>query len=131
MSPDHSLLYVADSESSSIRVVSLPVGSVKAVVGGAIDPLVCAVGVSVVGGMCSGCVCGGWYVQWVCLWWVVCAVGVSVVGGMCSGCVCGGWYVQWVCLWWVVCAVGVSVVGGMCSGGVVCAVGVSVGVWWY
>lgn len=40
VSPDHSLLYVADSESSSIRAVALPVGSVKAVVGGAIDPLV-------------------------------------------------------------------------------------------
>lgn len=40
ISPDHSLLYVADSESSTIRAVALPGGSVKALVGGAIDPLV-------------------------------------------------------------------------------------------
>lgn len=38
--PDHSLLYVADSESSTVRGVALPGGSVKAIVGGAIDPLV-------------------------------------------------------------------------------------------
>ena len=37
---DGSTLYVADSESSTIRGVALPGGSVKALVGGAIDPLV-------------------------------------------------------------------------------------------
>ena len=31
---------MADSESSTVRGVALPAGSVKAVVGGAIDPLV-------------------------------------------------------------------------------------------
>ena len=34
------ILYVADSESSTVRCVSVKDGSVKAVVGGAIDPLV-------------------------------------------------------------------------------------------
>ena len=34
-------MYVADSESSSVRCVSLKDGSVKALVGGAIDPQVC------------------------------------------------------------------------------------------
>lgn len=34
------LMYVADSESSTVRAVALKDGSVKAVVGGAIDPLV-------------------------------------------------------------------------------------------
>lgn len=33
-------MYVADSESSTVRAVALKDGSVKAVVGGAIDPLV-------------------------------------------------------------------------------------------
>lgn len=33
-------LYVADSESSTVRCVAIPSGSVKALVGGAIDPLV-------------------------------------------------------------------------------------------
>ena len=40
LSPDNTLLYVADSESSTVRGVALPGGSVKALVGGAIDPLV-------------------------------------------------------------------------------------------
>ena len=39
---DGSLLFVADSESSTIRSVSLNEGGgVKAVVGGALDPMVC------------------------------------------------------------------------------------------
>lgn len=36
-------MYVADSESSTIRCVSLKDGSVKALVGGALDPLVCII----------------------------------------------------------------------------------------
>ena len=40
LSTDASTLYVADSESSTLRGVALPAGSVKALVGGAIDPLV-------------------------------------------------------------------------------------------
>ena len=40
LSSDASMLYVADSESSTLRGVALPAGSVKALVGGAIDPLV-------------------------------------------------------------------------------------------
>lgn len=40
LSSDGALLYVADSESSTVRAVALPGGSAKAVVGGAIDPLV-------------------------------------------------------------------------------------------
>ena len=40
---DGSILYVADSESSTIRSVSLNEGGgVKAVVGGALDPMVCS-----------------------------------------------------------------------------------------
>ena len=38
--PPDGILYVADSESSTIRAVSLTNGSVKDMVGGAIDPLV-------------------------------------------------------------------------------------------
>lgn len=37
---DGSLLYVADSESSTIRSVSTVNGAVKGVVGGALDPMV-------------------------------------------------------------------------------------------
>jgi len=37
---EYSTLFVADSESSTIRAVSLKDGSVKSVVGGDIDPLV-------------------------------------------------------------------------------------------
>ena len=40
LSSDATTLYVADSESSTVRGVALPGGSVKALVGGAIDPLV-------------------------------------------------------------------------------------------
>ena len=40
LSLEGGLMYVADSESSTVRGVSLRDGSVKAVVGGAIDPLV-------------------------------------------------------------------------------------------
>ena len=36
-------LYIADSESSSVRAVAMATGSAKAVVGGAIDPLVSVV----------------------------------------------------------------------------------------
>ena len=42
LSLDNTLLYVADSESSTVRGVALPGGSAKALVGGAIDPLVCS-----------------------------------------------------------------------------------------
>lgn len=40
LDPLDGVLYVADSESSTIRAVSLANGSVKDMVGGAIDPLV-------------------------------------------------------------------------------------------
>lgn len=40
LSDDGQTLFVADSESSTVRGVAVPSGSVKALVGGAIDPLV-------------------------------------------------------------------------------------------
>ena len=40
LSDDGTTLFVADSESSTVRGVAVPAGSVKALVGGAIDPLV-------------------------------------------------------------------------------------------